>query len=191
MNLDEKYTKYAKDVIEGNIKACRYVKEACLRYLGWFDKYEFRSEKADAVINFISNLKHFLGKHNGKPFVLLPYQEWIVYNIFGFYYPNTNRRVVNYVYLELARKNGKTAFMAAICLYMLIADGENGSEVEMVANSAKQAKICFDMSSNYLSSIDRKGKYFKRYRDKIKFDKTKSFLQMQVEMMDIIATALS
>ena len=178
MLLNEKYTKYAKDVIEGNIKACRYVKEACLRYLGWFDKYEFRSEKADAVVNFISNLKHFLGKHNGKPFVLLPYQEWIVYNIFGFYYPNTNRRVVNYVYLELARKNGKTAFMAAICLYMLIADGENGSEVEMVANSAKQAKICFDMSSNYLSSIDRKGKYFKRYRDKIKFDKTKSFLQI-------------
>ena len=34
------------------------------------------------------------------------------------------------------------------------------------------------MSSNYLSSIDKKGKYFKRYRDSIKFDKTKSILQI-------------
>lgn len=173
-----KYTAYALDVQEGKIKACNYIKLATKRYLDWFDKYEFRPDKADKVVNFVSNLKHFTGAHNGKPFKLLPYQEWIVYNVFGFYYPNSNRRVVNYMYCELARKNGKTALIAAICLYMLIADGESGSEVELVANSAKQAKICFDMSSNFLGSIDPKGKYFKRYRDKIKFDKTKSFLQV-------------
>ena len=178
MLLDKKYTEYAEDVISGKIKACKYVKQACQRFISWFDKYEFRSEKADAVVNFIYNLKHSVGKHNGQNFELLDFQKWIVYSIFGFYYPNTDKRVVNYVYLELARKNGKSAFIAAICLYMLIADGENGSEVEMVANSAKQAKICFTMSSNYLSSIDKKGKYFKRYRDSIKFDKTKSILQI-------------
>ena len=178
MLLDKKYTEYAEDVISGKIKACKYVKQACQRFISWFDKYEFRSEKADAVVNFIYNLKHSVGKHNGQNFELLDFQKWIVYSIFGFYYPNTDKRVVNYVYLELARKNGKSAFIAAICLYLLIADGENGSEVEMVANSAKQAKICFTMSSNYLSSIDKKGKYFKRYRDSIKFDKTKSILQI-------------
>ena len=176
--MDKKYIQYAEDVVNGRINACKYIKEACQRYLDWFNIYEFREEKVNNVINFISHLKHFVGKHNGKPFILLPYQQWIIYNIFGFYYPNTDKRVINYVYLELARKNGKTAFAAAISLYMLCADGENGSEVEMVANSAKQAKICFDMSSNFLSSIDKKGKYFTRYRDKIKFDKTKSFLQI-------------
>ena len=61
---------------------------------------------------------------------------------------------------------------------MLIADGESGAEVELVANSAKQAKICFQMASNYLSTIDPKGKFFKRYRDTIKFDKTKSIIQI-------------
>jgi phage terminase large subunit-like protein len=61
---------------------------------------------------------------------------------------------------------------------MLVADGENGAEVELVANSAKQAKICFTMASNFLQSIDKTGKYFKRYRDSIKFDKTKSILQV-------------
>ena len=172
------YKEYAQQVVNGEITACLYIKQACKRYLEWFNKYDFRPEKADRVVNFIKNLRHFTGKHNGKPFVLLPYQKWIIYNIFGFYYPNTNRRVINYCYMELARKQGKTALAAAICLYMLIADGENGSEVELVANSAKQAKICFDMSSNFLQSIDKKGKHFKRYRDNIKFDKTKSVLQV-------------
>lgn len=176
--IDAKYTDYANKVVSGEIVACQYIKLACQRYLDWFNKYEFRTDAVDRVVNFISKLRHFTGKHNGKPFVLLDYQYWIICNIFGFYHPNTNRRVINYLYIELARKQGKTALAAAIALYMLIADGENGSEVEMVANSAKQAKICFDLASNFLSSIDKKGKYFKRYRDKIKFDKTKSFLQV-------------
>lgn len=176
--MNDKYKEYALDVVNGKVVTGTYIKQACQRYLDWFDKYDFRPEKADKVVNFISKLRHFTGKHNGKPFKLLPYQKWIVYNIFGFYYPNSNRRVINYVYIELARKQGKTALAAAICLYMLIADGENGSEVELVANSAKQAKICFDMSSNFIQSIDRKGKHFKRYRDNIKFNETKSVLQV-------------
>ena len=171
-DFDDKYWKYPKEVVEGNIVAGKYIIQACQRFMNWFEKYEFRPDKVDRVVNFISKLRHNTGKHNGKPFELLPYQYWIVCNIFGFYYPGTERRVINYVYCELARKQGKTALAAAICLYMLVADGENGSEVEMVANSAKQAKICFDMSSNYLSTIDKKGKYFRRYRDRIHFDTT-------------------
>lgn len=174
----DKYKDYAEKVQSGEITACNYIKQATKKYLDNFSKYDFRADKVDKVVNFISKLKHFTGKHNGKPFVLLDYQFWIICNIFGFYHKGTNKRLINYVYIELARKQGKTALAAAIALYMLVADGENGSEIEMVANSTKQAKICFDMSSNFLQSIDRKGKYFKRYRDKIKFDYTKSFLQV-------------
>lgn len=176
--MDIKYKDYAEKVVKDKIKSCTYVKQACERYLKFFDKYDFREDKVEKVIAFISKLKHFTGQHNGKHFELLPYQKWIIYSIFGFYHKGTEKRVTNYVYIELARKQGKTALAAAIALYMLVADGENGAEVEMVANSAKQAKICFDMSSNFLQSIDKKGKYFKRYRDKIKFDYTKSFLQI-------------
>lgn len=178
MIKDEQYKQYAKDVVEGKVVACRYVQQACRRYLDFFKKYDFKADKVGHVVNFIKKLRHFTGKHNGKPFELLPYQLWIIYSIFGFYYKGTNKRVTNYVYIELARKQGKTALAAAIALYMMVADDENGAECEIVANSAKQAKICFDMSSNFLTSIDKKGKYFKRYRDKIKFDHTKSFLQI-------------
>lgn len=178
MDGNEKYKYYAEAVILGETVACKYVKQACQRYLDFFQKYEFRKDKVEKVVNFISHLKHYTGKHNGQPFILQPYQLWIVASIFGFYHKGTDKRVCNYVYIELARKSGKTALMAAICLYMLVADGENGSEVELVANSAKQAKIAFDMCSKFLGSVDKKDKYFRRYRDSIKFDKTSSILQV-------------
>lgn len=178
MDSQSKYTQYAEDVLSGKITACNYVKLACKRYLSFFDKYDFREEKVNRVLNFISKLRHYTGEHNHQPFILLPYQIFIIASIFGFYYKGTDKRVTNYVYIELGRKNGKTALIAAICLYMLIADGENGSEVELVANSAKQAKICFKMCSYFIQSIDKKDKYFKRYRDSIKFDTTKSVLQV-------------
>ena len=115
------HKQYALDVLAGKITACKYIKCACERYLEFFNKYEYRADKVEKVINFISKLKHFKGKHNGKPFILMPWQVFIVSAIFGFYREN-GKRVVNNVYIEIARKNGKTAFIGAISLYMLIAE---------------------------------------------------------------------
>jgi phage terminase large subunit-like protein len=102
-NLDV-YKSYANKVLNGEIITCNYVKQACKRYLSFFEKYDFRVDKVDKVVNFIRRLRHFTGTHNGKPFELLEYQKWIIYNIFGFYHKGTDKRVCNYVYIELARK---------------------------------------------------------------------------------------
>lgn len=176
----DKYQEYAKQVLSGEINACKHIKNACSRYLSWFDRddIEFRPDKADKVVNFASKLKHSTGSSNGKPFILLPWQRWVVYSIYGWYRKGTNKRVVRNAYIEIARKNGKSSFAAMLCLYALIADGENGAEVELLANSAKQAGIAFEMCSNYISTVDPKGKLFRRFRDRIKFDATKSFLQV-------------
>ena len=174
-----KYKQYSLDVVQGRQIACKYVIQACERYLSWFDRpdFIFRPEKADAVINFISKLKHYSGRFNRKPFILLPYQKWMIYSIFGWYYKDDpETRVTRKLYVELSRKQGKTAFLSAISLYCLLETP--AAEVYMVANNAKQAKICFDMSSNFLSSIDPKGKFFERYRDSIRFNATKSKIQV-------------
>lgn len=177
--IDKKYTTYAESVINGKIIACEYVKLACSRYLDLLKREDvcFKPEKADKVINFISKLKHFTGSHNGKPFILQEWQKFIIYSIYGFYKEDGTRLVRN-AYIEVARKNGKTALVAAMCLYHLIADGENNAQVILSATSAKQAKICFDMCSNFLKPLDVKGKFFKRYRDTIKFDATTSSLHI-------------
>lgn len=174
------YIEYAKKVVNNEIIACEYIQLACKQFLHNLERtdIEFKEEKVDRVINFIKHLKHFTGQHNNKPFILQPWQQWIVASIFGFFYTNTEERVVKNVYIEIARKNGKSSFAAALCLYALIGDGENNSEVELIANSRKQASICFEMCSNFCKSIDSKGKFFKYYRDNIKYPHTKSFLQV-------------
>ena len=174
-----KYTVYPNKVLSGEIIACNYVKLACKRYMDYFNRPDlvFKPEKCDRVINFIGKLKHFTGKHNGKPFTLEPWQKFIIYSLYGFYHKDGSRMVRN-AYIEVARKNGKTALVAALCLYHLIYDGEANAQVILSATSAKQAKICFDMASNFLKPLDKKGKYFKRFRDTIKFDATTSSLHI-------------
>ena len=178
--INEKYTDYANKVLSGEITACLYIKQACQRYLDWLKRedIEFRQDKVERVITFCSKLKHFTGSNNGKPFILSDFQLWIVCNIYGFYWKGSENRVIKNVYLELARKNGKSFFAAALVLYGLIADGENNAECELVANSTKQAKIIFSMCKNLVDGIDPKHKYFKSFRDNIQFQAKKSFLQV-------------
>lgn len=56
-------------------------------------------------------------------------------NIVGWYWKGTNSRRFGSSYIEISRKQGKTALAAALCIYFLIADGEDGAEVDLAANS--------------------------------------------------------
>lgn len=174
--FEDKYYQYAEDILSGKIVACELIKLACQRYLSFFSKYEFRPEECEKFIRFCSHLHHFTGKFNGKPFLLLPWQQWIIYNIFGFYKKNTNDRVTTSVYIEVARKNGKSMFISAIANYMLFS--EQGAEVDVVANSAKQAALLFTMAKLSSKTLPKAKKYLKFYRDSIKLDKTNSKLQV-------------
>ena len=316
---DKKYTQYADDILSGKIPSCKYVKMACERYLSWFEKDDryFDAEAVEKVITFISKLKHFTGKYNNQPFLLEPWQKFIIYNLFGWKKKKDNLRLIRNFYLELGRKNGKaldistkiptpngyttmgdlkvgdevfdkdgnitkvtfvtpikynhkcyevtfsdgekiiadeehnwlvdrwhknnlhvettkeiidkgydvvtvplvngkgtkeitairavksvpvrcitvdspshtylcgekmtvthnTSLVAAIFLYLLICDGEANPSLILSANSFRQSQIMYSMCSNYLRSIDKKGKYFRRYRDRILFPKNDGKIQ--------------
>lgn len=176
MAIAKKYKKYAEDVLIGKIVAGQYIKLACKRYLSFFQRDDmfFDTKAVDKVVNFISKLKHFTGSHNNKPFILSDWQYWIICSIFGFKWREKKTRVTRTAFIQVGRKNGKSSLLAAISLYCLIADNEPNAQVIFAANSAKQAALCFNMASTFLSGLDPKGKLFKRYRDKIKFDYTKS-----------------
>ena len=62
--------------------------------------------KADRAVTFISNLKHTKGKWAGKPFILLPWQEQIVRDIFGIVKADGKRQFLS-AYAEIPKKNGK------------------------------------------------------------------------------------
>ena len=108
--MNEKpYLQYANDVISNKINTGSYVKLACSRFLDDLkrDDLEFREDKVAKAISFIGTLKHFKGKSSGQPFILEPWQQFIVANIVGFYWKGTNDRRFTSSYIEVSRKNGK------------------------------------------------------------------------------------
>lgn len=175
IDIDPKYIKYANDVLEGKIIAGELVKFACERYLSWFERDDiyFDEEKASKPVRFISKLKHFTGKFRGQSFILQDWQEFIIYNIFGWIRKDTGTRLIRNAYIQISRKCGKTSLASALGLYGLIADDEAGAEVTCVAPSAEQSRIAFKNASNFLETIN-KFNLFKPMRGEIRFDKTKS-----------------
>lgn len=170
--VDDKYTRYARDVISGKIVAGELIKLACERYMSYFERDDiyFDPEKADKPINFIKHLKHFEGEFKGKPFILQDWQEFMVYAIYGWIRKDNGSRLVRNVYIQISRKCGKTSLMDALGLYGLIADGEAGAEVTTVAPSAEQSRISFRKATSYLESIN-KYNLFKPLRGEIRFNK--------------------
>lgn len=174
------YIQYAEDAVNGNIVVCKLVKLSCQRFLDDLKREDlvFRYDIVERCFNFISVLKHFTGKSSGKSFVLEPWQKFVVANIVGFYWKNTGDRRFTSSYIEISRKNGKTALAAALCMYFLIADGEDGAEVDLAANSKQQAHIAFDFCSNFARQLDPQGKFLKAYRDTVTMNVNSSKLRV-------------
>ncbi|HEL1738464.1 TPA: terminase large subunit [Streptococcus suis] len=105
----------------------------------------YDEKKADRAVAFIQNLKHTKGKWAGKPFLLLPWQEQIIRDLFGIVKEDGNRQFLS-AYVEIPKKNGKSELAAAIALYLLYADGEASAEVYGAACDRNQASIVFDVA---------------------------------------------
>lgn len=143
--------KYANDVVSGKIKAGGNVRE-CKRFLEWMkrDDIELRPRDPDLIINII--LRIIVNRQGedikgnpiiNKPLELLPWQKFIVYNLVGWYYKGTNERVFKEAFIYVPRKNGKTAFAAALAFGLGILNRRSGSQGYITAASQKQTNEAF------------------------------------------------
>jgi phage terminase large subunit-like protein len=136
---------YADAVRSGRIDACRYVRLACERQLadelaeerGEFP-YHFDVARAEEICRFIEQLPHIKGRWASANLRLEPWQCFILTTVFGWLDSYGNRRF-RAVYIEVPRKNGKSALTAGVGLYMLAADGELGAECYSLATKREQA----------------------------------------------------
>ena len=178
--IDSKYIDYATKVLKGEIVAGELIKLACKRFMGYLERPDiyFDIKMADKVVNFIEKLTLSTGKFANTKFKLSEWQKFVIYYVYGLVYKDSGLRVTREVYLQLSRKSGKTALASAMALYHLVADGENDGQIIFAANSTAQAQLAFKMANDYVSYIDPKGKYFKKYRDSIKFPTTKSIMKV-------------
>lgn len=154
-------TQYARDVVDGRILACRWVRLACQRHLAdierdaeawrytWNPELESPDGKpyrpADRACMFIELLPHIKGDWAARAerILLQPWQVFIVASIFGWIDRNTKRRRFRIADLFVPRKNAKSTMAAGIGLYMLAADWEFGAEVYSGATTEKQAGEVF------------------------------------------------
>jgi phage terminase large subunit-like protein len=163
--------KYAVEVTAGKIPASKLTIAACQRYLidlrdapekGW----RFDEKEAIYVIDwFKQNIRHTGGMYGGQPFELLPWQQFIIWNIFGWYIGEKRR--FNYAYIEIPKKNGKTTLAAALLLYMLLADREMSPEVYTAATTRDQARICFQEAGKMIKASARLRPFLEEQRAKI------------------------
>ncbi len=136
---------YMHGVMDGTIAASRLIKLAVERHLRDLDTgaergLHFDRTAAQHAIDFFGFLRHSKGEWAGQPFVLEPWQQLLVWVLFGWKRADGLRRFRT-AYIELPRKNGKSTLAAGIALYMLTADGESGAEVYVAATKRDQAKI--------------------------------------------------
>jgi len=139
---------YAKDVLSGEIPACKWVRLACQRHLddlAWQDgdefPFRFDSKSAQKACAFIEHMPHTKGKWaaGGETLTLEPWQVFMVSSVFGWKRKRDDMRRFRRAFLLVPRKNGKSALAAAIGNYMFAADGEHGAEVYSGATTEKQA----------------------------------------------------
>ena len=139
---------YAVDVTEGRVVANHWVRLACKRHLedlilgpsrGLFFDHEAAKRATEFFPMF---LRFYEGSFDGKPFTLLPFQQFIVGSLFGWKTADGFRRFRT-AYVEMGKGGGKSPLAAGIGLYGLVADGESGAEIYSAATTRDQAGILF------------------------------------------------
>ena len=89
-------------------------------------------------------LRHSKGQFANQPFELLDWQ-WhnIIAPAFGWMRPDGTRRFRR-MGIAIPKKNGKSALLSGLGLYLLIGDGEPGAEVYTAAADRNQASIIYN-----------------------------------------------
>ncbi len=109
-------------------------------------KYYFDEADASRAVEFFpAFLRHLKGEFAGRAFELLDWQkELLVRPLFGWKRTSDGRRRFRRVFLEIAKKNGKSGMCSGLGLYLLHCDREPGAEVVAAAANREQAGIVFN-----------------------------------------------
>ena len=111
-----------------------------------------RAGRADRIIAFIEALTVPSGEGAGGPFKLRPWQKRFIRDIYEPHGLN-NRRRVRRAILSIARKNGKTALIAALVLVHLVGpEAIPNGEIYSAANDREQAAQVFKVAKQMVDA---------------------------------------
>lgn len=178
---------YAELVALEKIPSCRYMVLAAQRFLDMYKQansgegeYYWSIEHAIEPCAFLESLTHIKGVLAKKPFILQPWQIWIVIAIYGFRWRDNGFRVVTVVNLEITRKSGKSLLAAGIALYELGPNANIGDDLYIIAPTEAQAtKVLEPMSKMVEYNPPLKAHYnIQVLKKKLTFELTESYAVM-------------
>ncbi|MCM3783679.1 terminase large subunit [Neobacillus mesonae] len=153
---------YANNIIEGRKVANKEIRQACQRFINDLknEAYDFNPKDAEFVIGIIEKtFVHQKGEDmegyplRGRPFLLQPWQKFVVYNLLGFFHKGTKLRRFKEAFNMLPRKQGKTPFMSAIAWGLGLLERKSGAEIVIVGAQLKQALQSFNFLNYNLKNM--------------------------------------
>ena len=136
---------YALSVKNGDIPACKRLKQAVNRYFIDLDNpnYYFDSEIVTKFVSFSKVCPHVKGHLRAKPIVLEPWQKFLFANLLGFKHIKTRLRKYRSAYVQVPRKNAKSTTAAILANWFLVME-KGQQDIYTAAVSRDQARIVFD-----------------------------------------------
>jgi phage terminase large subunit-like protein len=169
-SVDDRVSAFAHAVLAGDIVAGPNVRNACKRHFRDLEHGSSRGliwdlESANRAIGFFEDVLCLNGgDYEGMPFLLAPWQAFVVGSLFGWMTVDGFRRF-RLGYIETGKGSGKSPLVAGIGLYGLVADGEQRAEIYAAATKRDQAMILFrdavsmvDMSAKLRSRLVQSGR---------------------------------
>lgn len=156
-------TQYARDVVDGKIPNCKWVKLAALRHINDLVEsqntdypYEYDLAKGSRPCRFIELLPHVAGKwaNRNELIKLEPWQCFIICSLYGWVKKSDGFRRFKRAYCCIPRKNAKSTLAAGLALYALILDNEYGAQVYSGATSREQAAFVFSPAREMAAKTD-------------------------------------
>lgn len=146
----------------------------------------FDQRRADHVVEFGPRyLRHTKGDFADKPFDLMDWQRDQLFRpLFGWVkdsdeYGRTIRRYRR-AYVQIPKKNGKSALASYLALYMTMADGEDGAECYSAATDRNQAAIVWSAAADMAEASPKLAKAIRvnRVVRNLAFHQTRSFYRV-------------
>lgn len=159
---------YAKSIVEGRKIACKETIEAAKRFLKDLQnpEYDFNPKNAEFVIQIIEKtFFHQKGQDmegrplRGRPFLLEPWQKFIIYNLLGFFHKGTILRKYKEAFIMVPRKNGKTPLISALAWGLGLLERKSGAEIVVVGNLLKQSLQSFNFLLYNIGKMNAKSDF--------------------------------
>ena len=181
-------TQYALDVVAGRYVTGKYVKKAAERHLsdlatGAQRGLHFDAEAGMKAVRFFALLRHYKGDLGrirtddggmGAFVALEAWQVFIVGSAFGWKRADGLRRFRR-VYVEVAKKNGKTLLAAGLALLLAFFDGEPGAEVYSLATKEDQARLSWNDGAQFVAKNPSIGRRVRKVGKRLVHEASASF----------------